>query len=134
MHSPGPIIWTLKDLTTYLRAYHFFVTLGVRKNSPKTRKSHFRLSGEIAKKQSRDKRRAETYYQQRMSEMTNATENSVSALANAMSTVDPASHLTLPNALLFYYNRTVNQFVGRHWHWLRCQRGQPEAGLGWRAY
>ena len=37
VHSPGPIIWTLKDLTIYLRAYHFFVTLGVRKNSPKTR-------------------------------------------------------------------------------------------------
>jgi len=35
VHSPGPIIWTLKDLTIYLRAYHFFVTLGVRKNSLK---------------------------------------------------------------------------------------------------
>jgi hypothetical protein len=37
VHSPGPIIWTYKDLTLYLRASLFFVTLGVRKNSSYTR-------------------------------------------------------------------------------------------------
>jgi hypothetical protein len=37
VHSPGPIIWTFKDLTIYLRAYLFFVIFGARKNSSYTR-------------------------------------------------------------------------------------------------
>jgi len=37
VHSPGPIIWTFNDLTIYLRASLFFVTLGARKNSPWSR-------------------------------------------------------------------------------------------------
>ena len=38
VHSPGPIIWTFNDLTIYLRASLFFVTLGVRQNRPKSRR------------------------------------------------------------------------------------------------
>ena len=39
MHSPGPIIWTFKDLMIYLRASLFFVTFGARKNSSFTRRA-----------------------------------------------------------------------------------------------